>query len=98
MIIYGYAIEYMYAGSGELKIKVRIPNIHGPYDQREYKGQKVKNYTSDEDLPWYSSILLPQLPNTGEVVALASTNEANNDWIVIGLTGGQYTNVDVISS
>lgn len=98
MIVYGYAIEYMYSGTGELLIKTRIPNIHGPYSQREYQGQKVKNYTADENLPWYPSILLSHLPNNGEVVVLASVNDSNSDWIIIGLTGGQYSPVDVITS
>lgn len=99
MIVYGYAIEYSYAGTGQLMIKVRIPNIHGPYNQREYRGQKVKNYTSDENLPWYPSLLLPHLPNNGEVVALLQVSDStSSDFLVIGLTGGQYSPVDVYYS
>lgn len=98
MIVYGYAKSYMYTGAGTLMIQVRIPNIHGPIDQREYNGQKVKNYTADENLPWYPSVLLPHLPNTNEVVVLSSINSSNSDWIVIGMTGGEYQSADVATS
>lgn len=91
LIVYGYVREYMYTGTGELQIRVRIPNIHGPIDQREYQGQKVRNYVGDGDLPWYPSVLLPHTPATNEVVALLSVNSSNSDFIVIGLTGGQYS-------
>lgn len=97
MIIYGYAKQTMYANSGELMIQVRIPNIHGPIDQREYRGQKVTNYVQDEALPWYPSLLLPHIPNTNEVVALTATSSANNEFLVIGLTGGQYSPVAIDS-
>lgn len=90
MIVYGYAKDTMYTGSGELNIQVRIPNIHGPYEMKDYRGNKVKNYVQDKDLPWYPSLLLPYLPNIGEVVALISSNESSSDFLVIGLTGGQY--------
>ena len=43
MISYGYVKDYMYTGTGELQLQVRIPNIHGPVDQREYLGQRVRN-------------------------------------------------------
>lgn len=88
----------MYTGAGTLMIQVRIPNIHGPIDQREYNGQKVRNYTSDENLPWYPSVLLPHLPNTNEIVVLASINSSNSDWIVIGMTGGEYQAANVAES
>lgn len=97
MIVYGYAKTYKYAGTGELLIQVRIPNIHGPYTQRDYQGQKVTNYTLDQDLPWYPSLLLPHLPNTGEVVALLAVNSSNSDFLVIGLTGGQYSPIASVS-
>ena len=42
MIIYGYVKEYMYAGDGTLMIKTRIPSIHGPMSQREYKGNQAE--------------------------------------------------------
>jgi len=90
MIIYGYAKDYKYTGDGTLLIRVRVPSIHGPYEQTSYKGHQVRNYVRDDDLPYYSSLLLPHLPNIGEVVALASTNDSANDFIVIGLTGGSY--------
>ena len=98
MVVYGYAKQYMFTGTGELMVQVRIPNIHGPIDQREYQGQKVRNYVKDEDLPWYPALLMPHNPNTNEVVALLSINSSDNDFIVIGLTGGFYSpiNVDAI--
>ena len=90
MIINGYAKGYKYAGDGTLLIKVRIPSIHGPMNQREYKGKQVRGYVLDADLPYYPSLLLPHLPNDGEVVALTSTNEQNSKFFVLGLTGGAY--------
>lgn len=94
MIIYGFALNYQYANDGTLKIKVRIPAIHGPFKQVSGKGR----YTRDEDLPWINSVLLPHLPSAGEVVMLQSINEANSsDYICIGLTGGSYYNGTEIS-
>lgn len=90
MITYGYAKDYRYTGDGTLMIQVRIPSVHGAYNQSNYRGQTVRNYTRDDDLPWYPSLLLPHLPNEGEVVAVSSINNANNEFIVIGLTGGSY--------
>ena len=90
MIVYGFAKQYRYTGSGTLEIQVRIPNIHGPMTQEQYNGQAVRNYTRDQDLPWYPSLLLPHLPTSNEVVALTSMNESSADWLIIGLTGGQY--------
>lgn len=91
MIVYGYVKEYMYTGDGTLMIKTRIPQIHGPMDQREYNGQQVRGYVRDEDLPWYPSVLLPHLPNEGEVVMLTSTSESSSSsFAILGLTGGSY--------
>ena len=90
MIIYGYAKSYHYAGDGTMMVKVRIPNIHGPYKQIDYKGQRIRNYVKDEDLPEYISLQLPYTPTDGDVVALMSINEKSTDFIVIGLTGGHY--------
>lgn len=90
MIVYGYVKEYMYTGDGTLMIKVRIPSIHGPMAESEYKGQQVRNYVRDNELPFYPSILLPHLPTDGEVVALTSTNNKNSQFMVLGLTGGSY--------
>lgn len=89
-MIYGYAKQFEYRNSGELYIQVRIPSIHGPYSQSDYMGQKVTNYTYDSDLPWYPSLLLPHEPVDGEVVALLSTNSSDSNYVVIGLTGGNY--------
>lgn len=85
---YGYAKSYMYTGDGTLLIKVRIPSIHGPYKQSECKGKKT--YTVDEALPYYPSLLLPHLPNDGDVVLLSSTNNTSNDFVILGLTGSSY--------
>lgn len=92
MIVNGYVKSYRYSGDGTLMVQVRIPSIHGPYRQQEYKGNSVRNYVMDSDLPFYPSVLLPHMPNEGEVVALTSTNNRNSQFIVIGLTGGSYQN------
>lgn len=91
MVTFGYAKGYQYNGDGTLSIRVRVPNIHGPYKQSEYGGKTARNYVRDEDLPYYQSILLPHLPNEGDVVALMNTNSSENEWIVVGLTGATYT-------
>lgn len=91
MVIFGYAKQFQYAGDGTLYIKVRIPLIHGPYSQREYRGKQIRNYVADADLPWCMSLLLPRLPSEGDVVALTPLDEGNVDFVVIGLTGGSYT-------
>ena len=90
MITYGYAKAYHYTNDGTLQIQVRIPSIHGAYHQSNYRGQIIRNYVLDKDLPWFPSILLPHLPSDGEVVALSSMDTSTNDFIVIGLTGGSY--------
>ena len=50
----------------------------------------IRNYVADSDLPYYMSLALSSLPNEGEIVALASLDSSNNDFIVIGATGGKY--------
>lgn len=90
MIIYGYAKDYRYTGDGTLMIKVRIPNIHGPFLQSDYRGQSVRNYVYDSDLPYYPSLIMPHLPVDGEVVALVSTDSSNGEFLVLGITGGNY--------
>lgn len=92
MIINGYVKSFKYAGDGTLLVKVRIPSIHGPWNQKEYNGRPVRNYVLDEDLPFYPSVLLPHLPNEGEVVALTSTNDKNSEFFILGLTGGSLYN------
>lgn len=96
MIVYGYAKDYYYSGDGTLYVRVRVPSIHGPYKQSEYKGKPVRNYTLDKDLPYYQSLLLPHLPNEGEVVALSSMNDCPNNLIIIGLTGGSYQSGHIV--
>lgn len=89
MIVYGFAKQYQYAGDGTLKVQVRIPSVDGPYRQTSAR----EPYTLDKDLPWFDSLLLPTMPADGDVVALASTNDGkSSDFIVIGLTGGNFYN------
>lgn len=90
MIVNGYVKGHKYTGDGTLMIQIRIPSIHGPMNQREYKGRHVRNYVLDKDLPYYPSVLLPHMPNEGEVVSLTSSNDKSTDFTVIGLTGGFY--------
>ncbi len=90
MITYGYTKAVRYAGDGTFTIQVRIPSIHGAYDKSEYNGKTIRNYTSDADLPWYPSLLLPHTPTEGEVVALTSLDTTSSNWLVIGLTGGSH--------
>ena len=90
VITYGYVKQYKYTGDGILQIQVRIPSVHGPYRLLDYQGKSIRNYTQDKDLPWYDSLLLPHLPQEGEVAAVASLDTGNNTFIVIGLTGGSY--------
>lgn len=92
MIINGYVKSYRYSGDGTLLVQVRIPTIHGPMDQKEYSGHTKRNYVRDEDLPYYSSLLLPHLPAEGEVVMLMSKNDKSTEFVVLGLTGGSYYN------
>lgn len=91
MIIYGYAKDYYYTGDGTLLVKCRIPNIHGPYNYKEFAGKVPKRYVRDEDLPYYPSVLLPYLPSDGDVVALSSLDNGNEHFLIIGLTGASYT-------
>lgn len=90
MMVYGYAKDYFYTGDGTLMVKVRIPSIHGPYKQTESQGKKT--YTLDSSLPYYPSLLLPHLPNDGEVVLLSTTGSgtSTSNFVILGLTGGSY--------
>lgn len=90
MITFGYAKQYRYTNDSTLQVQVRIPSIHGPYKQTDAKGKLIRNYIEDDNLPFYPSLLLPHLPNEGEVVALSSIDKGNNNFLVIGLTGGNY--------
>lgn len=90
MITYGYAKDYMYRNDGTLLVKVRIPSVHGAYSEKDYNGKTVRNYTYDKDLPYYPSLILPHLPNEGEVVAVSSIDDSNSSFLVLGLTGGFY--------
>ena len=90
MTTYGYSKDYHYAGDGNLMVKVRIPSVHGPYKQTQAKGHRLRTYVKDEDLPYYPSLLLPHLPNDGDVVAVMSLDSGYSNMIVIGLTGGSF--------
>jgi hypothetical protein len=90
MVTFGYVKDCIYKDDGVLYIKVRIPSIHGGYFKSDYKGGQIRNYVADSDLPYYMSLALSSLPNEGEIVALASLDSSNNDFIVIGATGGKY--------
>ena len=90
MLILGYAIKYRYADNGTTEVQVRIPTAHGPMDKSEYGGKTVHNYVEENDLPYYMSLILPHMPNYGDVVVLSATTESRKDWVVIGLTGGSY--------
>lgn len=92
MIVYGYVKQYRYSGDGTMQIQVRIPNIHGAYLKSDYQGKTIRNYTDDSDLPWYPSLLLPHKPAEGEVVALTTLDNSPSNWLVLGLTGGSYSN------
>lgn len=92
MIVYGYVKGHRYSGDGTLQLKVRVPNEHGPYLKYEYQGQKIRGYVEDADLPWYPSLLLPYTPHEGEVVALTSLDNTSSSWLVLGLTGGSFSN------
>jgi len=91
MVIYGYTKDYFYTGDGTLFIRIRVPSIHGPYRQSDHNGKSSKNYVRDENLPYYPSLLLPHLPTDGEVAALLAIDNANHNFLVIGLTGGSYS-------
>ena len=93
MIVYGYVKQYRYSADGTLLVQVRIPNIHGAWKKSQDKGQQIRSYTEDANLPWYPSMLLPYLPNEGEVVVLSSLNASESSgFIVLGLTGGSTIN------
>lgn len=99
MITFGYAKSYRYTDAGVLEIQVRIPSVHGAFHKSDYLGRTIRNYVEDKDLPWVESVLLPQLPNDGDVVVVAGLNASMNDFIVLGITGANYdsgiTNVDL---
>lgn len=91
MITYGYAKGYYYDTQGSMYVRVRIPSIHGAYRQQDYKGQQVRNYVLDENLPFYKSVVLPRVPTEGEVVMLYSTSDGSgSDFIVGGIMGAKY--------
>ena len=90
MTVFGYVIQTQYTGAGELMIRVRIPSIHGPYDKSQYDGKSVRNYVEDKDIPWCQSIILPETPGKGDVVAVTALNEGNTNFLVIGLMGTTY--------
>lgn len=91
MITYGYVKGFEYDGNGNYMIQVRLPSIHGPFLQSDAKGKRIRNYVRDENLPYYPSVLLPQTPSDGDVVALINIKDSKTtEFLVIGLTGGSY--------
>jgi hypothetical protein len=90
MIVFGYAKQSRRNLRGVLEIQVRIPTIHGPWSMAEYRGELVRNYIRDEDLPYFQSIELPRIPQSGDVVALEALDSGSTEWLVIGLTGANY--------
>ena len=86
MITFGYVKGVESREDKTLWIKVRIPSVHGADSQKAYDGQTIRNYTADEDLPWYQSIYLPQTPKVGDIIALSTMNNANNEFLIIGIT------------
>jgi len=91
MIINGYVRDHKYEADGTLVVQVRIPSIHGPMDINDYRGKVARNYVRDEDLPYYSSLILPRNPEKDDVVTLMSKNDKTSEFIVLGLTGAKYT-------
>ena len=91
MVTYGYVKDFNYSGDGTFMIQVRIPLVHGPFLQDDAQGRRIRNYVTDDNLPYYPSVLLPQTPTEGDVVALMNVKDSNDTrFIVIGLTGGSY--------
>lgn len=90
MVINGYVKDHKYEADGTLVIQVRIPSIHGPMDISDYRGKIARNYVRDEDLPYYSSLILPRTPEKDDVVVLISKNDKTTEFIVLGLTGAKY--------
>lgn len=92
MVVYGYVKAYRSSADNASEVQVRIPSIHGPYNQADANGKSIKNYTRDEDLPWYPSLVLNHEPTDGEVVALLNEKDSSNntDLLVIGFTGATY--------
>lgn len=88
MVVYGYVKDVKYSGDGNMYVKVRIPNIHGPDRKSEYRGHPVRNYVNTENLPYYQANLLSSVPIYGDVVELRSPNENTTTLYVSGITGG----------
>lgn len=90
MITFGYAKEYRINADGTWEVKTRIPSIHGPYKQSDANGRSIRNYVTDAELPWIQSLILPKEPTDGDVVAVESVDNSNNNFLIIGLTGAKY--------
>lgn len=84
MIVYGYTKHVKYTSDEGLFIRVRIPSVHGPLDRSDYKGNIVRNYVEDENLPYYPALLRDIIPVENQVVALMSTNKSNSSFVVLG--------------
>lgn len=90
MIVYGYVKDYRYTPEGGLQIQVRIPTIHGARTQTEYRGNRVRNFVEDADLPYYPSLLLKEHPAIDQTVALVSTDSGNSSFLVLGPISSSY--------
>ena len=91
MITLGYAITYRYAANGTTEVQVRIPNVHGPMNKSEYQGKTANGYVEEKDLPYFMSVIMPHMPSYGDVVVLEAVSENKHRWVVIGMTGGNYS-------
>lgn len=85
MLTYGISKEVNTRSDGTLWIRVRVPSIHGADNQKDYAGKMIRNYVLDKDLPWFQSVQLPTEPKSEDTLVLASMNNSNNDFIVIGI-------------
>lgn len=98
MILYGYAKDTQWTGEGTMRVRVRIPSIHGPFFESDRGSTRGMVYVKDADLPYIESLLLPYTPKDGDVVALMTTSDdISAGWIIIGLTGGNYYEIEARS-
>lgn len=94
MIIYGYAKDVKYGRDGTMYVRVRIPQIHGPQNRQEYRGQQSRNYTWDKDLPYYPANILSAVPQDGDIVELQTPNGGSTEFTVSGLTGANSSGIE----
>lgn len=81
------------------RIKVRIPDIHGPIDENVYALLKDINrkgcHTNDDELPW-AEVCYPYgsdaQPEVNQVVCVQFINGLRQFPVIIGWFGYEYTN------